>query len=212
MLLLSSLALADIPPDALPGRTLAQNTVSVAGLDAHPDVVLLLYTGSTELGSHQVLSSERAATQLSDTLLQAGFWLMTKADYSAWSVVTSAEIARQEAACSERGEGCVHISRFTPSYAPPTTAISCGVTLDAPYDVPTGEPSQRRHAFTLSAASATVCTLTATPPVEASSANPPQDVGSGASLPGGCATARGGAMGAILLPMMVLGWRRRCGS
>jgi hypothetical protein len=212
MLLLSSLALADIPPDLPPGQTPAQNTVSVSGLEAHPDFVLLLYSDSTELDSHQTLSAERGELQLGDKLHQAGLWLMTQADYAVWSSATSAEISRQQTACAERGEGCSHISRFTPSYAPPATAISCGVTLDAPQFVPTGEPSLQQHAFTLSAASATACTLTGTPSAEAVNSDRPSEDGPGASLPGGCATARHGAMGATMLPMLVLGWRRRCRS
>lgn len=202
MLLLSSLALADIPPTPPPDQAFAQNTVSVAGLEAHPDFVLLLYPGGSELRNHQVFSPERSEQQLSDGLLAAGFWLMPKADHAAWSLETSAEIMRQEVACAERGEGCAHISRFSPRYAPPTGAISCGVILDAPHTVPEGEPTKLRHELTLTAASATACALTAAQPEEAPKAVPS----------GGCATARGGASGAVLLSMLILGWRRRCGS
>lgn len=198
MILLSTLALADIPPTPPPNEAFARHTVSVDGLAAHPDFVVMLYPGSGELSDHQVFTAEKSKQDLSEDLLRADFWLMPKADYATWSSATSAEIMRQRTVCAETGEGCAHISRFSPSYAPPTGTIPCKVTLDAPYTVPEGKPTDLQHAFSLTAASATACTLAAVPSAEVPAA----------ASKGGCATASGGSLGAVL-GMLMLGLRRR---
>jgi hypothetical protein len=201
MILLSAIAHADIPPTPPTNREFASNAVMVEGLEGSPDFVLLLVPAGTSISAYRAFTPERSRQDLSDRMLRADFWLMEKAAYEAWSAATSAEIMRQETACAERGEGCAHISRFVPSFSPPTQAIRCGASLDAPSTVPRGEPTSLLHTFRLTAASATACTVTA-------DTSTPPSVSPGK----GCATAGGGVSGLALPLLMLLGLRRRCGS
>jgi hypothetical protein len=76
MLLLSALALADIPPS----RPIT-HSVEVRWLDGYPDEVLILATDH----AHVRFSADNSEQELERSLLKGRFWLLTTAEYDAWS-------------------------------------------------------------------------------------------------------------------------------
>jgi len=222
MFIFLPLALADIPPIPPTGKVFVTHTVQIAGLSDHPEHVLLLYAASEEISQHRVFKDD-SPVEIDGELRSADFWVMSRPGYDAWAEAARAEVKRQLIACEERGEGCVHSSRFEPRLVPPGDSIRCGVTLSAPSSVPSGEPTSQLHAFLLQTASATECVLSpaeaapapasdpevpASDPVEPSPAAPEPEVSPDRA---GCATVSGASLVAIGLSMM-LGLRRRCGS
>lgn len=204
MFFLLPLALADVPPIPRSGEAFVTHTVKVEGVSAFPEHVLLLYSTGGEISQYLTFTDSTPA-QIDRALHASEFWLLGRSDYDAWSQQSSEEVRVQRAACEERGEGCVHPSRFSPRITPPTRPIGCGVTLSLPTSASIGEPTSALHAFRLETASDASCVITAL------------DTASGA-LPApsapermGCATATGAPLGAVVLSMM-LGLRRRCGS
>lgn len=217
-------AQADIAPMPPPDKQFTTYTVQVDGLDKFPDAVLVLHDKDADtIYGYRPFSAEKASHQIANghssrgnTIHNPDFFLMTAEAFAAWSAETNAEIARQRDACSERGEGCVHISRFVPKFAPPTGTVPCNATVNIRTTAPQGGPSEYTDVFTVTAASAEGCTLTgpAAPAAAPSGSHEPEaapaDPAPSAEPAGSrCAavTAAGGA--AWGLALLLAGARRR---
>lgn len=168
LLLSSPIVRADVAPEAPSGEQFTTYGVRVEGLAAFPDVVLVLHDRGNPSTIHgyrafsadspeHVLAS--GAASRGNVFSQPDLFAMSRAEYDAWSAQTAAEIARQEEACSERGEGCPHISRFVPRFAPPTGTVACGASIAITTTAPTGGPDAHVDVFSVTTASASTCTL-----------------------------------------------------
>ena len=166
-LALSTTALADIAIEPDPGTTFLSHSLRLEGLAEHPTSVLVVHDGGSTISAHRAYSADREAQQ---TLARGGsnrgggmgapsIYLMNGIAYQAWSTATDATVSAAREACADRGEGCAHISRFVPSYAPPTGAISCGVSIDLQLSGPDGGPDEVVDVYRLAEASATTCRL-----------------------------------------------------
>lgn len=165
-------ALADVPPSIDRGKEFVEHRVGVTNMAKHPDWVLMVYDASSNdrIRAHLTF---RAGGAPETTLVNGQSWRST-ANFSspkvwlvpakaadAWQKATMTEIARQRKACADRGEGCAHISRFSPKYAPPAEAVDCKASISV--------VSQRKKdtsskpivvdSFKLLKASATECRL-----------------------------------------------------
>lgn len=167
LLLLTLVARADVILPPAEGSRYVTHALRVQGLEAHPDVVLLAYEGGAQIRTWRVFSADGESQwdlgsgrgRSGAGMSRPSVHLLPKATFDTWSAAASAEIARQRTACDERGEGCVHISRFTPRIAPPAGAVSCGLTLDLVLVGPKDGPDQVVDIAELVAADATTCTL-----------------------------------------------------
>lgn len=207
MLLLASLASADIIQDAPSGQIHINHVLRIEGLEAHPDVVLLALEEGAEgaLHAYRTYTAENNQRELAtgasrrQGMATASFHLMTQADYEAWEKATSEDVERQRKLCEE-GIGCVHESRFEPTMKAPTTRTSCGLEVSTQVSAPTGSPETRTDVYKIVEASATACSLE---PVSVEVAKPAVPV----PTPG-CSHLNlvSGALGGLLL---LLGVRRR---
>lgn len=216
MLLLSTLALADIPPTPPPNQQFVTHTVQPEGLADHPEHVLLLFAKGDTISSYRTFSADNPSFGVEGELLRAGFSLMKRSDYVMWADQTRDEILRQRTACAERGEGCAHISRFEPSFAPPTAVVDCGMTLALSGTAAMGEPTSHTHSYRLTAAGET-CTMVAAEAAPAPEPDPATPAPAPAPEPAapsgeeaGCATVGAAPLSAVVVVAMLLGLRRRC--
>lgn len=168
--LLSSLALADVvvpPPD---DSRYVSHVLRLDGLQAHPGFVFLVYDDGPEISGWRAFSAGgqaewelmRGGSRLGAAMSQPAVRMLSAAAYESWAAATNAEKERQRAACSERGEGCMHISRFVPRVAPPSGAIDCGLRLSMEATGPADGPEQIVHIATVTAATETSCVVTLT--------------------------------------------------
>ncbi len=166
-----SVALADVLIEPDDGQIHVSHSLQIQGLAEHPDVVVLAFSGKpgSSLSTHRVFTAERDQHQLasgrarSGNIGEAGLYLMSSEDYEAWNTKRGEEVTRQREAC-ERGEGCVHISRFVPDYNAPKAVVSCNLSIPTVTSAPTGSPSKRLDAYRLTTASADSCVLEASTP------------------------------------------------
>ena len=149
-------ALADVAPPRIPGETYVTHRVQIQNMLAHPGFSLLVYDPPAQgvIRAHLVFHAETDAER---DLVHGGswrsaarfgtptIWLLPRKEEQKWSKATANEVARQRQACAERAEGCVHISRFSPRYAPPAGAIDCGVSLPVVRSVPTERANKDRQ-------------------------------------------------------------------
>lgn len=210
-------ARADIAPEPPPDKQFTTYTVQVDGLDRFPGVVLVLHDkGSDTIRAYRSFTAEKSSHMIASGHRSRGnnfsnpdLFAMTAEAYAAWSAETDAEIRRQEAACADRGEGCAHISRFVPKFAPPTGAVACGADIQIRTTAPTGGPSEYTDVFTVTAASAEGCTVSGPPAPAGAKSATPDDAPSAEGAQRQCAavTAAGGAVWG--LAMLLAGARRR---
>ncbi len=170
-LLLPGLASADVPSPPPAGKEHVSYFVRLDNVADFADFSFLVYD---KPGDGKLRASLRFATDgPSELLLVRGgnwrsagrfgkprIWLLPKAAAEAWTLATNAEIARQREACRKHGEGCAHISRFTPKYPPPKGAIDCGVAIEVRSSVPKGTANKDRKVvdvFRIVEATATSC-------------------------------------------------------
>ena len=162
------------PPD---GTQHLRHTLEVKGLPAGrvlvfaadgkeiPGVVAFEADGERELGSghsrFHILGSKPR------------LWSLTTADYAAWKQQAATLTAEQEAACADRGEGCVHISRFQPRLPPPSPAVSCGQPVRLRLEGPADGPSTTRDVLTVQSLTATECAVSVVAAPSAPSAGTP---------------------------------------
>lgn len=168
-LLVTTLAYADVAPIEPPGKHFVSHSLRVEGMGDHPGHVLVVYDApqdgqiSANLAYHSEGQSEQVLADGSrsrgNLFSRPTVYLMTRDNYNAWSKISTAEIERQRIACAERGEGCMHISRFVPHYAPPTNAIDCKMQLEAITLLPDSGPDRIVDVFRLKTASADTCLL-----------------------------------------------------
>lgn len=220
VLLAPAAASADVATPPPPGKEFVTYSVRVDNLAAFKDFVLLVYDTPSDgkLRASLRFVAEGAAEQI---LVRGGswrsearfgrprFWLLPLAAEKAWSEATNQEIARQREACAERNEGCMHISRFSPSYAPPEGAIDCGVEIEVRASVPKGTAGKDRQVldvFRLVEATATTCRIERVPQAALPTPSTP---GMPKGLVGGVALAGGGAAMLGLLVAGLLVWRGR---
>jgi hypothetical protein len=226
-LLSLSIAHADVaipPPD---GKQFMNHDLVVEGLDAHPDVVLVVMDRGDTVTAYRSFAAGKDTRQ---TLAKGNrrrgggmsaptVRLMTKPAFEAWQTEARAAVDAQREACSERGEGCAHISRFVGKYPAPKGAVDCGLSLDLVTSGPEGGPNQTVDTIALEAASATRCTVVskgrhherdgmrtdAPPPAEPA-------VDGAAPAPPSCNTLGGVASVGAGLAMLGLAMRRRKGA
>ncbi|MCK6505808.1 hypothetical protein L6R53_20870 [Myxococcota bacterium] len=212
---LSVPARADVALEPDPGTRFLTHALRIEGLDAHPGYVVLAYDAGAELSTWRAFHAGAPASQelgwgganRGPRMGAPGLHLLPRAAYDAWLAQTTATIQAQETACAERGEGCMHISRFVPSFPPPVGAVSCGLSLQVQGAGPEDGPDRVEEVLRLEAASDSTCSL-ARVGQELSREGKPVAAGSGArcDLVGGAASLLAGA--GLLLG---LGRRRRSG-
>ena len=146
--LVPGIGMADVPPPQTPGKTYVSHAVHVENMKAHPSFSILVYDPPSREGMIQAALIYHAETEAKQTLVRGRswrsmarfgapkIWLMPREAQRAWSEVTAKEVSKQRQACAERGEGCAHISRFSPRFAPPKGAIDCGVSIEVYGSVP----------------------------------------------------------------------------
>lgn len=187
LVLLSTPARADIPPDIEPGNEFVNHHLRIENMGDHPDFALLVYDAPDDgrIRASAVFSSAADAQQF---LTNGGnwqsrseyrrprLWLLPLDSQEAWSASASAEVAAQRTACMERGEGCMHISRFTPNYLAPTDAIDCGAEFQVQTERAVDPDTSRDvvTAFRLVEASAETCVVE---PVETATTAAAEDDG-----------------------------------
>ena len=169
-LLMSSTAFADIPPDIPEGSEFVSHYVQIENMADHPDFTIVVYDPATEgliraslvftadSDERQLLVNGRSWQSLAD-FGNPGLWLLPRDAQTEWSSATAVEIDRQREACFERGEGCVHASRFSPRFAPPEGALDCNVRVDVQAQRPTDPdtPAEVVDVFRVTEASADRC-------------------------------------------------------
>lgn len=166
-LLLSS-AQADVvlpPPD---GRQYLSHELTLSGLPE--GWVLVVAADTKELAGVVSLSADGSTTLATgdDRFLPLGqspkVWAMTAADHAAWTARADAIAAEQERACSETGEGCVHISRFVPRLPAPAPRLDCGTTLSLRLEGPASGPRTTTDQLEVVSLTDTACALQLTGP------------------------------------------------
>ena len=170
-LLMASTAAADVAPPRQKGKVYVTHRVGVTNMADHADWVLLVYDAPSKgrIVDHLAFAS---GTETEQTMTEGdswrstaryqkpSVWLLSKDSWTRWAKATRQEIAKQRRACAERGEGCVHISRFQPKYAPPADAIACNATIDVVKSQPTRYGAVVRDMLTLTKAGPKGCTVT----------------------------------------------------
>lgn len=225
LILLSLSAQADViqpPPDK---ERYLTHQLRIEGLDAHPDVVIVAHDRAGTISSHRAFSAGdaqqvlgRGARRDGGGLSAPALFLLPRAAHDAWSEGVRAEVARQEEACADRGEGCAHISRFTPSYAPPEGGVDCKQDITLKLTGPEDGPKEVVDVLRLVEASATTCRLeavdqAAAPASPGPSPTPPEAPpapadASTAAAERGCAHV--GSAGSLLVGLgLLLGLGRR---
>jgi hypothetical protein len=208
LLSLLPIATADIAPTPPPGEQFATYHVRVEGLEAFPDVVLVLHDRSEQINAHRAFTAEKPEQQIANGFSSRGarfsspdLFVMSADAYTAWSTLTSTEIERQRQACDERGEGCAHISRFVPRYAPPSDTTVCNAGIQIKTSSSVGGPERYVDTFTVTDAAPGRCSLS----IQASAPAPEE----ASSSERGCAavTATGGVVWGLAL--LLAGGRRR---
>lgn len=140
LLLLPSTALADVAIEPPTGQIFTTHSLLIEGLLEHPDFVIVAFDGDpgSTISAHRAFGKGQASQHVlargdatrGGYLARPSLHLLSKAAYDTWWAQTSATIEQQRTACAERGEGCVHISRFQPSFTAPTGTLPCGVSLE----------------------------------------------------------------------------------
>lgn len=212
-LLSLSLAHADVaipPPD---GQRFVKHDLVVAGLERHPDVVLLAIDAGGTVSGYRAW---RAGGEARQTLAQGGrsrgggiaapsVKMLPKAAFDAWEAKSRADVDRQRAACADRGEGCAHISRFVPSYPAPPDTVDCGFPIRLVTSGPKRGPDTVVDTIELQSSADGRCIVSAQPR-SAERDGQPVDTG-------GCSTAGGAvSLGAGLALLGVAARRRRDGA
>ena len=210
-LLLLSAAHADVAPEPPSGEQFTTYSVRVEGLAAFPDVVLVVHDKSGgELRGYATLTADKSEAQLGNgrswrenNIPSPDLFVMPRAAYEAWAQATAAEVARQEEACSERGEGCAHISRFVPHFAAPTGTTPCRATIDITTTAKAGGPDAYVDVFQLKAAAPGTCTVEGPARIALRGGKP-------VSASGRCAAVTpGGGLAVLLAALGITGLRRR---
>lgn len=203
-------AQADVAVPPPTGKRFLTHALRVDGLEQHPGYVVVAFDGrpGSSIGTHRVFTAEAPQQDLAyggsnrgPALAEPGLHLMKRDAYDAWNTEQSAVVAAQRKACSERGEGCAHISRFVPSYQAPGAVVDCGhrVGLET-VGLATG-PDTVIDVVTLTAASDSACTVK---PVEREREKDGDQVGVT-----GCSAAALSATSVLAGLGLLLGMRRR---
>ncbi len=236
LLLLPTLAHADLiapPPD---DKQFIVHEVYLDNVGAYPDLVFVAADDGDAIRSPRTFTAEAPTQELgrghgrgSRGLSRPRIRAVAKADHEAWRARARAAGEAQREACFERGEGCVHPSRFEARYPPLDKGIPCSEPIDVQTTAPRGAPAVRTDAFRVVRADATECVLEAIPvPPPAPEPEPaapeaPATATSGAAAPsappassgdpaGGCSTAGAWtSVGSLVggLSLLLLVGRRR---
>lgn len=167
-LLVPTVAFADVAPDIPPGSRFVNHAIMIQNLDAHPNYAVVVYDAPRNglIGGHKIFSPIHSAKHV---MTRGASWRSREAFSSprlhllplraaiAWQRETDREIERQREACFERGEGCVHASRFFPRYAPPPEVTSCSAEVELVYELAGPGPEEVVDTFRLVTASANRC-------------------------------------------------------
>ena len=142
LLLLLPLAQADLVVPPPEDRRYITHKLRIENLESFPDRVFVVVDDGDEVRSHRAFTAEQATHELGRGGRRSGGSLgspriraMTPADYEAWRDATRETVNAQREAC-QRGEGCAHISRFSPRYAPPKAGVDCGVEIPVQTSAP----------------------------------------------------------------------------
>ncbi len=196
-------ARADVPPMPAPGRRLVETRVGLEGL-TDPDWVIVAFPANQRaIGTHAVFSAStpEVVFRLDVEMHGANTRLLSRAAYEAWSREVRTQVAAQREDCYSRNVGCVHPSRFSPTYPPPEAGIDCGLQLDVRSDGPEDGPAEARHRIRVVALTADACRLETI----ASPSSPPRAGGGGVP---GCGAAGAAGLLAALAGLLVARNRR----
>jgi hypothetical protein len=165
LLSLLSVSVADIAPRPTPNTRFTTYSVRVEGLEAFPDVVILLHQKGDTLRGYRTFTAEQPQQQIADgsrargnNIYDADLFVISTEAYEAWKTETAAEARRQIEAC-ENGEGCSHISRFTPKYPPPVSETPCRTSIEITTSTAAGGQDGILDTFQITAAAPGTCAL-----------------------------------------------------
>ena len=136
--LMLSVAHADLIVPPPPDTRHIVHQLQLDNVADFPDRVFLAIDADDTVHAHRVFTAQAPTQELGRGGRSRGGGLskpqirsLSQAEYKAWAEATGAAIRQQRAACADRGEGCVHISRFTPR-------IGAGSGPDQPHRRPGG--------------------------------------------------------------------------
>lgn len=211
---------ADVAIEAPEGMLLATHSLRVEGLLDHPDAVILAFDGPPggTVSTHRVYGQGQASQHVlargddrnGSAMGAPSLYAMARPAYETWAAATSAEVERQRQACDERGEGCMHISRFVPSYASPSAVLPCGVQVETVTQGPDSGPDLRIEvykvaALEIAAPDGGACRLDKVATEQYRQGNPYQPAS------GGCSALAGSAASVLAGLSLLLGLGRRRG-
>jgi uncharacterized protein (TIGR03382 family) len=225
--ILGATAHADVAPIPQPGTKFIDFTVEIVGLtDAAGYVVVAWdppYQEQIERHTYFTPTEGRRAIgwgQSRGNFSKPHFYLMSVAAFEAWQAATAKLVATQREACYQRGEGCVHASRFVAHYPPPPAkdVIDCGVSVEVVTNVPTAGPDHLGKRWQLAEAGPRTCRLTEvafpapapaptptpTPAPTPAPAPPATPTSTTTSPSSGCGTAPSEASAAVIV--VAAGW------
>lgn len=164
-LLSLSLAHADVAVPPPRGERFVNHDLVVEGMDAHPDVVLVVLDAGPTVSAYRSFQKggERRQTLARGNRSRGGGMsaptvkMMTRPAFEAWQKEARATVDAQREACAQRGEGCAHISRFVPRYPAPKDALECGFLIDLVTSGPEGGPNTVVDTIALKTAKADRC-------------------------------------------------------
>jgi hypothetical protein len=152
---------ADVAPVAPPDRRFVTTVVRVEGLTDVGWVLAAFEQGQTPIQTHasfEVGAAERRF-RLDSRLDGAPLRLFERSAWDTWLEETQRSISEQREACFSRGEGCVHPSRFSPSYPPPEGGVDCALALRIPGDGPHDGPEEVTQRLRVIELGANTCRL-----------------------------------------------------
>jgi hypothetical protein len=164
---LATAARADIAAEPPMGMQFLSHSARVEGLAAHPGYVVLAYDRGDPVSAVVAWTPEGEAVQQlayggnnrGGGLSAPAVHLMSTAAYAEWRAKATAAVEVQRKACAERGEGCMHISRFVPSLPAPQGAIDCKLAITLETTGSAAGPDALVQVLELTEASATTCVV-----------------------------------------------------
>lgn len=230
VILLSSLAHGDVLAHPPQDTQFAVHEVYLDNVQDFPDLVFVAMEDRDPMRSPKTFTADTPTQEMgrghgrgTKGLHQPRVVAMKKADHDAWKTEAQAAAEAQREACFERGEGCVHPSRFEARYPRPERSVPCSEPIAVQTTVPLDAPPVRTDAFRIVRAGATECVLepipvppaapeheATAPPASAadpSGTPPPNEAPTGCSSTAGAWTSLGSLVGGLSL-LLLIGRRR----
>ena len=150
-LLGASVAHADVAIEPPTGKQFMRHHLSVENMSEHAGFAVVVFDAGDTISTYRAFTATSSAKQelgwggqnRGPSLFQPTARLMSLDAFEAWKAATGAEVDKQREACADRGEGCAHISRFVPRFAPPADTVDCKTRFDLELSGEDGGPDTR---------------------------------------------------------------------